>query len=193
MIHEALDKRGREESTPTANTPVPSKTQRLKASLIVPIRIVHAIPMEDVALVNAFGGFAPPPVVAPILADPLALETPLTVRVGYEPSAEFDVDGITKSVDDQLRMSPGDMVIINETFDDGWAVGTNLTSGLAGLFPVTVVKFIPIGTALPNVPLPVKPAPIPETDRELEKRKLKEQMEQMQAMMQMLQAKLEQL
>ncbi|KAJ3014225.1 UNVERIFIED_CONTAM: hypothetical protein HDU68_000377 [Siphonaria sp. JEL0065] len=165
--------------------------------------------MEDVGLVNSFGGFAAPP--APILSGPLALETSLTVRVGYEPGTEVDVDGQTKDLADQLRMVPGDHVIIDETFDDGWAVGTNLTTGLAGLFPVTVVKFIPTAAIAnnsaaaaavpplqpaqalqPTVPLPQQKSP--ETvDKELEKRKLKEQLDQMQAMMMALQAKLESL
>ncbi|KAJ3098104.1 hypothetical protein HK100_005174, partial [Physocladia obscura] len=158
MIHEALDKQSaaasvrsndlpsdQQQQQQQQHQPRQSKTQRLKASLIVPVRIVHAVPTEDVGLVNAFRRLAAPQVVGPALGSgPIALETSLTVRVGYVPSADMEgVDGHIKDLEDQLRMDPGDQVIIAETFDDGWAVGTNLTTGMAGLFPVAVVKFIP--------------------------------------------------
>ncbi|KAI9345592.1 hypothetical protein BDR26DRAFT_893308 [Obelidium mucronatum] len=205
MIHEALDKRSNLSRNNSDDSPVSapvSKTQRLKASIIVPVRIVHAVPMDDVGLVNAFGGFAPPPPpVAANIPGSLALETPLTVRVGYEPSTDWDGDG-AKELVDQLRMAPGDQVIIDETFDDGWAVGTNLTTGMAGLFPVTVVKFIPtaaIGntqvTRQPTVPLPPPQQAKSDTDKdkETEKRILKEQLDQMEAMMAAMRAKLDSL
>ncbi|KAJ3252137.1 Transcriptional repressor NF-X1 [Chytriomyces hyalinus] len=220
MIHEALDKRSSVvlPSSPLASensNNTPAKATRLKASLIVPVRIVHAVQDDDVDLIRAFGGtpaFVPAPI--PVAAaPPMDTETILTVRIGYEPSSEYvDLNGGSKDVEDQLKMSPGDQVIISETFDDGWAVGTNLTTSMAGLFPVAVVKFIPTA-ALTNgqssgaqpaaVPLPdarhglpevaVRTTEAPETDKEAEKRKLKEQMEQMQQMMLALQMKLESL
>ncbi|KAJ3408480.1 hypothetical protein CcCBS67573_g07641 [Chytriomyces confervae] len=223
MIHEALDKRSSVvlPSSPLASDNLnnaPAKATRLKASLIVPVRIVHAVQEDDFDLIAAFGGVPPsfqPPVVS---APPMDLETILTVRIGYDPNPDYvDLNGGTKDVEDQLKMSSGDQVIISETFDDGWAVGTNLTTSMAGLFPVAVVKFIPtaalsngksIGLQQPAVPLPAArigtpiasgPAPtasadqVVETEKEAEKRKLKEQMEQMQQMMMALQMKLESL
>ncbi|KAI8615473.1 hypothetical protein BC830DRAFT_1168568 [Chytriomyces sp. MP71] len=235
MIHEALDKRSSVvlSSVPALTTgsdsasiqSVPVKPSRFKASLIVPVRIVHSVSEDDVDLVKAFGGVVAPPVVRVIATQPppstpaMEMETILTVRIGYEPRADFvGLDGGKKDLDDQLKMSPGDQVIISDTFDDGWAVGTNLTTSMAGLFPVGVVKFIPTAAlstkpALSQpltVPMPAARAfmaqppaaymqhapssPAPGVDeRETEKRKLKDQMEQMQQMMQALQMKLESL
>ncbi|KAJ3065549.1 hypothetical protein HDU98_011107 [Podochytrium sp. JEL0797] len=221
MIHEALDKRNRSEDTASSSsTQVPSKqSQRLKASLIVPVRIVHAVPMDDIDLVNSFGGMvAPAPLPSRPVDSGVVLETPLTVRVGYEPGVDFVDEAGGKDVADQLRMVPGDQVIINDTFDDGWAVGTNLSTGTAGLFPTTIAKFtptnaassasqygsIPRGGIIPSgIPMPLygtspmKPSGVVYEangiDKEMEKQKLKEQMDQMQAMMAVLQAKLESL
>ncbi|KAJ3386184.1 hypothetical protein HDU84_001764 [Entophlyctis sp. JEL0112] len=267
MIHEALEKRsemtstlsGVDSPTVTGGTPLSaggtstilssgsgsssSRPQRLKASLIVPVRIVNEAPVEDTGLMNAFGNVPAPPIAAGLSNQ---LETPLTVRVGYEPTLEHDGIHEPKDLADQLRMTPGDQVIIEDTFGDGWAVGTNLTTGMAGLFPVTLVKFIPTSaifptpngpnvpvpsTAAQRVPLPPSPLQLPpmtipylsdpplrhshqhhernnhagsveakvilasrtgmNINKDLEKQKLKEQLEQMQEMMLALKAKLD--
>ncbi|KAJ3410702.1 hypothetical protein HDV05_003474 [Chytridiales sp. JEL 0842] len=66
-------------------------------------------------------------------------ETPYVVVVGYTPTpSSKDED---PALEDQLKMQVGDHVIVSEVFEDGWAVGTNLNSSVAGLFPVGVVKF----------------------------------------------------
>ncbi|KAJ3387076.1 hypothetical protein HDU84_001049 [Entophlyctis sp. JEL0112] len=276
MIHEALEKRSAMTVSPGVGVDSPgmgggtpssaggastvfssasgasaSKQQRLKASLIVPIRIVNEAPVHDIGLMNAFGNLPAPPL-AGTGVHSTQLETPLTVRVGYEPTLNHDWIDEPKDLADQLRMTPGDQVVIEDTFDDGWAVGTNLTTGMAGLFPVTHVKFIPTSaispapngpnfsvssTAAQRIPLPPSPLQLPPmtipylsdppfrhshhnhnrnnhdavsqstmakvsqqfsltaadpaSNKELEKQKLKEQLEQMQAMMLALKAKLD--
>jgi hypothetical protein len=37
---------------------------------------------------------------------------------------------------DEVRMDVGHLVEVHEIFDDGWALGTNLTTGQQGAFPM---------------------------------------------------------
>jgi hypothetical protein len=44
------------------------------------------------------------------------------------------------SLADELNLSIGDMVVISESFDDGWAFGKNLSTGLEGNLPLVCTK-----------------------------------------------------
>lgn len=46
------------------------------------------------------------------------------------------------SMADELDLSPGDIVNVQRVFDDGWAVGVNMSSGNEGAFPVVCVMFV---------------------------------------------------
>ncbi|KAI8897281.1 hypothetical protein BC833DRAFT_594436 [Globomyces pollinis-pini] len=43
------------------------------------------------------------------------------------------------ALSDELRLNVGDIITITEDYDDGWALGTNLASGLSGTFPLVCV------------------------------------------------------
>ncbi|KAJ3328871.1 hypothetical protein HDU76_009126 [Blyttiomyces sp. JEL0837] len=94
---------------------------------------------------NVAGGMVgvggPMPVVEDDVVIHEPVETPQVVIVGYQPVETQAPDGETIAVEDQLAMSKGDHVIVSEIFDDGWAVGTNLSNSTAGLFPMNLVKF----------------------------------------------------
>ena len=64
-------------------------------------------------------------------------------------SAALRVDGIkTRLVKfeyvadqlDEIALTPGDIVEIDQEFDDGWATGKNKTSGRVGTFPLTCLE-----------------------------------------------------
>ncbi|KAL0082892.1 hypothetical protein J3Q64DRAFT_1614687, partial [Phycomyces blakesleeanus] len=42
-------------------------------------------------------------------------------------------------VDDELSLSIGDIVCLALSFDDGWALGFNITSGRKGVFPTVCI------------------------------------------------------
>lgn len=46
------------------------------------------------------------------------------------------------SMADELDLNPGDIVNVQRVFDDGWAVGVNMSSGNEGAFPVVCVMFV---------------------------------------------------
>jgi SH3 domain len=41
-------------------------------------------------------------------------------------------------LDDEMSCSIGDIIIVKERFDDGWATGFNITSGEEGIFPLAI-------------------------------------------------------
>jgi hypothetical protein len=43
---------------------------------------------------------------------------------------------------DELHLETGDMILVLETFDDGWGQGKNLSTGLIGNFPLVCTKTI---------------------------------------------------
>ncbi|ORX98986.1 hypothetical protein K493DRAFT_299626 [Basidiobolus meristosporus CBS 931.73] len=61
------------------------------------------------------------------------------------PSAQSDGEGYTcvfaytPTLEDELMIQPGDMLIVIWSFDDGWAVGRNLNTGNEGAFPMACV------------------------------------------------------
>ncbi|KAI9224760.1 hypothetical protein BC828DRAFT_372587 [Blastocladiella britannica] len=86
----------------------------------------------------------PPQLVAPRLY-------PITFH-----GAQPQVDELFKAIaqyqpqqDDELDLHPGDQVVVTAEFDDGWAMGQNLTrgSGMPGLFPLSALHR-PISRAL---------------------------------------------
>jgi hypothetical protein len=38
-------------------------------------------------------------------------------------------------LDDEIQLNMGDIVVLKEKFDDGWAIGTNITTNSEGNFP----------------------------------------------------------
>ncbi|KAJ3203738.1 hypothetical protein HDU67_009977 [Dinochytrium kinnereticum] len=62
------------------------------------------------------------------------VETPYVCISGYEPTGTCE-DG------EELRIKPGEHVIVSDIFDDGWAVGTNLNTSTAGFFLVSKITF----------------------------------------------------
>ena len=44
------------------------------------------------------------------------------------------------TLDDELRVDPGDAVRVVRRFDDGWAYAENRNSGLRGLFPIDCLR-----------------------------------------------------
>ncbi|KAJ3210363.1 hypothetical protein HK099_008263 [Clydaea vesicula] len=46
------------------------------------------------------------------------------------------IDTYNAALDDELQLKLDDVVIAEETFDDGWALGKNLTTNLVGAFPL---------------------------------------------------------
>ncbi|KAJ3054738.1 hypothetical protein HK097_000985 [Rhizophlyctis rosea] len=57
------------------------------------------------------------------------LEKKYVVQHAYEPAAE-----------DEIRLQPGESVKLDLLFNDGWAKGTNESSGKSGLLPVACLK-----------------------------------------------------
>ncbi|KAJ1549502.1 hypothetical protein HK405_015999 [Cladochytrium tenue] len=47
--------------------------------------------------------------------------------------------GYTPSVVDEIALNLGDKAVLNILYDDGWAHGTNLTSGESGMLPIAVL------------------------------------------------------
>lgn len=46
------------------------------------------------------------------------------------------IEAYNPVLDDEIRLAPGDIITIDEEFDDGWAVGRNESTGEIGAFPV---------------------------------------------------------
>ena len=69
-----------------------------------------------------------------------------TPRAAAVPAAEpepprtalHDYDGSTEG---GLVLAPGDAIRVLELLPDGWADGANLSSGAAGVFPISYVRY----------------------------------------------------
>ncbi|KAF9939660.1 hypothetical protein BGZ65_009936 [Modicella reniformis] len=46
------------------------------------------------------------------------------------------------SMADELDLTPGDIINVIRVFDDGWAVGTNMSTSREGAFPIVCVMFV---------------------------------------------------
>ncbi|KAI9222271.1 hypothetical protein BC828DRAFT_404182 [Blastocladiella britannica] len=64
----------------------------------------------------------------------------------------------TPSNPDELDLMPGDQVVVETVFDDGWICGINARSGISGMAPLTLL--LPPPTAAPAVRSPTR-APLP--------------------------------
>ncbi|KAJ3123004.1 hypothetical protein HK098_002300 [Nowakowskiella sp. JEL0407] len=54
------------------------------------------------------------------------------------------------NLEDELILSVGDIILVDETFDDGWATGTNLTTGQEGCFPMACCVAESVTSELPK-------------------------------------------
>jgi uncharacterized protein YlzI (FlbEa/FlbD family) len=43
---------------------------------------------------------------------------------------------------DEITANEGDFIVISKEFDDGWALGMNITTGKKGVFPMAICEFI---------------------------------------------------
>ncbi|KAI8879856.1 hypothetical protein K501DRAFT_256083 [Backusella circina FSU 941] len=71
---------------------------------------------------------------------------------------------------DELGLYVGDIVCVAMHFDDGWALGFNVTTGLKGVFPVVCVTAVPqdqLEQLLHNQPSPTTPPPLLPEHQEL--------------------------
>ncbi|KAI9145830.1 hypothetical protein BKA69DRAFT_1045813 [Paraphysoderma sedebokerense] len=78
----------------------------------------------------------PPPSLPRTAADsswPNSVSTDSTVFTAVE-------DFASPSNVDEVVIRKGDQVYIEEIFDDGWALGRNLTTGVTGMFPMTAFE-----------------------------------------------------
>lgn len=49
----------------------------------------------------------------------------------------------TSQIPDELQLSPGDIICLALHFDDGWALGFNVTTALKGAFPLVCISLAP--------------------------------------------------
>ncbi|KAJ1564438.1 hypothetical protein HK096_007983, partial [Nowakowskiella sp. JEL0078] len=74
---------------------------------------------------------------------PLSIITQMNSEMGdsmiQEPKYTFmkAVEEFFPCLDDEIQLQPGDMVQVVENYDDGWAVGKNMTSNEVGAFPMS--------------------------------------------------------
>ncbi|KXS11539.1 hypothetical protein M427DRAFT_72798 [Gonapodya prolifera JEL478] len=88
---------------------------------------------EDVPVIHPFFDYLARP--ANKLDDPSVPYhgLPVTALVEYQPNQV-----------DEIAIGPGSMVIVNFVYRDGWASGTNLSTGLTGAFPVDCLNLGPL-------------------------------------------------
>jgi hypothetical protein len=82
---------------------------------------------------------------------------------------------------DELGLYVGDIVCVAMHFDDGWALGFNVTTGLKGVFPVVCVSPVPqdsLQQLLHNQPSPTTPPPLLPEHQELSTKTLIEEEQQ---------------
>ncbi|KAI8047751.1 hypothetical protein BDF21DRAFT_433874 [Thamnidium elegans] len=53
------------------------------------------------------------------------------------------IHSYTSQIPDELQLSPGDIICLALHFDDGWALGFNVTTGLKGAFPLVCISLAP--------------------------------------------------
>ncbi|KAJ3094996.1 hypothetical protein HDU97_007365 [Phlyctochytrium planicorne] len=111
----------------------------LQPILSLPVTLPLATPSLP-AVPQANSPTTPSPVLAPTPNDDEAVvhepvETPYVCVSGYEPT------GTCEEGEEELRIRPGEHVIVSDIFEDGWAVGTNLNTSTVGLFQVSKVTF----------------------------------------------------
>ncbi|KAL7753072.1 Rho guanine nucleotide exchange factor 35 [Sorochytrium milnesiophthora] len=75
-------------------------------------------------------------------APPMALASTHTLPSVPDPPLHQAHLRYVPALDDELMVSVGDEIAVTETYDDGWAYGTNWTSGMEGFFPVAVLGYI---------------------------------------------------
>jgi len=98
------------------------------------------------------GGQQPPLPSGPItLPAPVANNNPYEQLQDdqYQPSSQAGLpDGFKVQVfedydagmDDEISCTIGDIILVKEEFDDGWATGFNITSGAEGIFPMAICE-----------------------------------------------------
>ncbi|KAI8915844.1 hypothetical protein EDD86DRAFT_197005 [Gorgonomyces haynaldii] len=70
---------------------------------------------------------------------------------GNDPQRKVQVfEDYEAGMDDEMTVKVGDVVIVNEEYDDGWAFGVNISSGREGVFPMAVCE--PLGAGANNRP-----------------------------------------
>ncbi|KAJ1972552.1 hypothetical protein H4R34_005372 [Dimargaris verticillata] len=57
----------------------------------------------------------------------------------FEPVQCRAVYPFAPRMDDEIQLTPGDVLLLLKIFDDGWAVANNLTTGLEGAVPLVCV------------------------------------------------------
>ncbi|KAI9144859.1 hypothetical protein BKA69DRAFT_640657 [Paraphysoderma sedebokerense] len=72
------------------------------------------------------------PVTYAATSSPSPVVAPAAPQAQYRVTVEF-----TPTQDDEVSMTLGDVVVVNEQFEDGWAYGRNLSNGREGFFPMS--------------------------------------------------------
>jgi hypothetical protein len=52
------------------------------------------------------------------------------------------IEDYDAAMEDEMTLTVGDIILVNESFDDGWAEGENATTGDTGIFPMAVCEDI---------------------------------------------------
>ncbi|KAI8897280.1 hypothetical protein BC833DRAFT_594435 [Globomyces pollinis-pini] len=75
-----------------------------------------------------------PPAAAPMFNSPPPVEGEETLEVAYE---------YISTLFDEITLNVGDQILVKARYDDGWGLGTNLSTGAEGTFPL--VCLAPVG------------------------------------------------
>ncbi|KAJ3083566.1 Sorbin and SH3 domain-containing protein 2, partial [Physocladia obscura] len=85
--------------------------------------------------------FTPP---SPIPSQPKAVPSPAPAP--SQAKANTVVYAFEPTHNDEISLRIGDQVVVKQKYDDGWALGVNLSSRLEGLFPLDCVQSAPAKT-----------------------------------------------
>ncbi|KAI8084460.1 uncharacterized protein BX664DRAFT_387196 [Halteromyces radiatus] len=117
-------------ATTTTNTPTP--TASTSATLIPTTTTSGALVSLDTNPVTA--STTPPPTTTTTIEDG---------EPAYEEEFYKVIHPYPPQVNDELGLQVGDIVCLAMGFDDGWALGFNVTTGMKGVFPLVCVSLIP--------------------------------------------------
>ncbi|KAL2913705.1 hypothetical protein HK105_206721 [Polyrhizophydium stewartii] len=149
--------------TPQDAPPLPNST--VSMSMATPISMPRAPPVPIAPSASAFAGrdsiFAPaaalanrmPPAAAarpPSMAQTMQTGQPsmlesVAVVPGPGERCVQAVEDYDRAMEDEIELRVGDVIIVLQEFDDGWAFGRNTVTGAEGVFPMTITEHYEIG------------------------------------------------
>ncbi|KAI8930163.1 hypothetical protein BC831DRAFT_508608 [Entophlyctis helioformis] len=70
--------------------------------------------------------------------DGMSAAVPLTP--GLDESCVVAFEDYDRAMEDEIELRVGDVIVVLEEFDDGWALGRNTVTGAQGVFPISITE-----------------------------------------------------